>query len=126
MARIAGIDLPKNKRGIIGLTYIYGIGPKKSEEILTATEISGDKKIKDWSDEEVAAIRKYIEDNFKVEGALRSEMSSDIRRLMDIGCYRGLRHRRGLPVRGQRTKTNARTRKGKRRTVVNKKKAPKK
>lgn len=126
MARIAGIDLPKNKRGIIGLTYIYGIGPKKSEEILTATEISGDKKIKDWSDDEVAAIRKYIEDNFKVEGALRSEMSSDIRRLMDIGCYRGLRHRRGLPVRGQRTKTNARTRKGKRRTVVNKKKAPKK
>lgn len=126
MARIAGIDLPKNKRGIIGLTYIYGIGPKKSEEILAATEISGDKKIKDWSDDEVAAIRKYIEDNFKVEGALRSEMSSDIRRLMDIGCYRGLRHRRGLPVRGQRTKTNARTRKGKRRTVVNKKKAPKK
>lgn len=126
MARIAGIDLPKNKRGIIGLTYIYGIGPKKSEEILAATEISGDKKIKDWSDDEVAAIRKYIEDNFKVEGALRSEMSSDIRRLMDIGCYRGLRHRKGLPVRGQRTKTNARTRKGKRRTIVNKKKAPKK
>lgn len=126
MARIAGIDLPKEKRGEIGLTYIHGIGRTRAQKILDTFEISYEKKVKDWSDDEVSQIRKYIEDNFKVEGALRSEVSSDIRRLMDIGCYRGLRHRKGLPLRGQRTKTNARTRKGKRRTVMNKKKAPKK
>lgn len=126
MARIAGIDLPKNKRGEIGLTYIYGIGPATAKYILDKNSISRDKKVNDWSDEELNAIRSTINDELKVEGTLRSEVQMSIKRLLDIACYRGLRHRKGLPVRGQRTKTNSRTRKGKRRTVAGKKKAPKK
>lgn len=122
MARISGIDLPKNKRGEIGLTYIYGIGKKSSQKILSDLGINFDTKVSEWSDDQVLQIRKKIEVEFKTEGALRSQTSADIRRLMEIGCYRGLRHRKGLPVRGQRTKTNARTRKGKRKTVMNKKK----
>lgn len=122
MARISGIDLPKNKRGEVALTYIFGIGRSSSRKILSELDIDFDIKVSDWSDEQIAGIRKAIENQFKTEGALRSQISSDIRRLMEIGCYRGLRHRRGLPVRGQRTKTNARTRKGKRKTVMNKKK----
>lgn len=124
MARIAGIDLPKNKRGVIGLTYIFGIGISTSERVLDAAGISHDKKVNDWTDDEVARIRQVL-DNFKTEGQLRSEIQMNIKRLMDIGCYRGLRHRRGLPVRGQRTRTNARTRKGKKKTVAGKKKATK-
>lgn len=124
MARIAGIDLPKEKRGEIGLTYIYGIGRSRSREILEKAGIDYDIKVNEWTDEQVAAIRKVIETDYKVEGALRSEVNANIRRLMEIGSYRGLRHRRGLPVRGQRTKTNARTRKGRRKTVMGKKKAP--
>jgi small subunit ribosomal protein S13 len=126
MARIAGVDLPKNKRGVIGLTYIFGIGNSRSRLILEKLGIDINKKVQDWDDEEVTNIRKLIESDFKTEGALRSETNADIKRLMDIGCYRGLRHRRGLPVRGQRTKTNARTRKGRRRTVAGKKIAPRK
>lgn len=126
MARIAGIDLPKEKRGEIGLTYIYGIGRSRSREILEKAGIDYDTKVNEWTDEQVAAIRKVIESDYKVEGALRSEVNSNIRRLMEIGSYRGYRHRRGLPVRGQRTKTNARTRKGRRKTVMGKKKATKK
>ncbi len=126
MARIAGVDLPKNKRGEIGLTYIYGIGRSTAQYILNKSEIDWDKKVKDWNDDEQAAIRNIINSEFKVEGQLRSEVQMNIKRLMDIVCYRGLRHRKGLPVRGQRTKTNSRTRKGKRRTVAGKKKAPKK
>ena len=126
MARIAGIDLPKEKRGEIGLTYIYGIGRARSREILEKAGIDYDTKVNEWTDEQVAAIRKAIETDYKVEGALRSEVNSNIRRLMEIGSYRGYRHRRGLPVRGQRTKTNARTRKGRRKTVMGKKKATKK
>lgn len=126
MARIAGIDLPKNKRGEIGLTYIYGIGPATAKYILDKNNISRDKKVNDWSDEELNAIRSTINDELKVEGTLRSEVQMSIKRLLDIACYRGLRHRKGLPVRGQRTKTNSRTRKGKRKTVAGKKKAPKK
>ncbi len=126
MARIAGVDLPKNKRGVIGLTYIFGIGNSRSKLILEKLGIDLNKKVQDWEDDEVANIRKLIEDEFKTEGALRSEVNANIKRLMDIGSYRGLRHRRGLPVRGQRTKTNARTRKGKRRTVAGKKIAPRK
>ncbi|MEX0929619.1 MAG: 30S ribosomal protein S13 [Balneolales bacterium] len=126
MARIAGIDLPKDKRGEIGLTYIYGIGPTRSRQILDKTGIGYDTKVSEWNDDQVTEIRKLIEDEFKVEGALRSETTANIKRLMDIGAYRGYRHRRGLPVRGQRTKTNARTRKGKRRAVTGKKKAPRK
>lgn len=122
MARIAGIDLPKNKRGVIGLTYIYGIGTTTSAEILSKAGISEDKKVMEWTDDEVARIRLVL-DHYKVEGQLRSEVQMNIKRLMDIGCYRGLRHRRGLPVRGQRTRTNARTRKGRRKTVAGKKKA---
>ncbi|NCP84440.1 MAG: 30S ribosomal protein S13 [Bacteroidetes bacterium] len=122
MARISGIDLPKNKRGEIGLTYIYGIGKKSSQKILSDLSIDFNTKVGDWTDEQVLLIRKKIEAEFKTEGALKSQVTTDIRRLMEIGCYRGLRHRRGLPVRGQRTKTNARTRKGKRKTVMNKKK----
>lgn len=122
MARISGIDLPKNKRGEIGLTYIYGIGKKSSQKILSDLGIDFDTKVSEWSDDQVLQIRKKIEVEFKTEGALRSQIGADIRRLMEIGCYRGLRHRKGLPVRGQRTKTNARTRKGKRKTVMNKKK----
>ena len=125
MARISGVDLPKNKRGCIGLTYIYGIGETAAVEILDKVGVDHSKKIKDWSDDEVTAIRNYINDTFKVEGALRSEVQLNIKRLMDIGSYRGIRHRKGLPVRGQRTSTNARTRKGKRKTVAGKKKAVK-
>ena len=126
MARIAGIDLPKNKRGEIGLTYIYGIGRSRSREILTKAGISFDKKVNQWNDDEQTSIRNLINAEFKVEGALRSETQMNIKRLLDIACYRGLRHRKGLPVRGQRTKTNSRTRKGKRKTVAGKKKAAKK
>ena len=126
MARIAGIDLPKNKRGEIGLTYIFGIGRSTAQYILEKAGIDFDKKVNQWNDEEQTAIRNIINNEFKVEGALRSEVSMSIKRLLDIACYRGLRHRKGLPVRGQRTKTNSRTRKGKRKTVAGKKKAPKK
>jgi small subunit ribosomal protein S13 len=125
MARIAGIDLPKNKRGVIGLTYIFGIGRTTAELILDKAEISHDIKVQDWNDDQLAAIRTLISDEIKVEGALRSEIQLNIKRLMDIGCYRGLRHRKHLPVRGQRTKNNSRTSKGKRKTVANKKKATK-
>ncbi|MBI9038062.1 MAG: 30S ribosomal protein S13 [Bacteroidales bacterium] len=125
MARISGIDLPKNKRGEIGLTYIYGIGRSLAQKILTEAEISWDKKVQDWTDEEQNSIRKIINENYKVEGAVRSETQMNIKRLMDIGCYRGIRHRIGLPLRGQHTKNNARTRKGRKKTVTNKKKAPK-
>jgi small subunit ribosomal protein S13 len=126
MARIAGVDLPKNKRGEIGLTYIFGIGPSTAKYILDKNSINRDKKVHEWSDEDLNAIRNTINEEFKVEGALRSEVQTSIKRLLDIACYRGLRHRKGLPVRGQRTRTNSRTRKGKRKTVAGKKKAPKK
>jgi small subunit ribosomal protein S13 len=126
MARIAGIDLPKNKRGEIALTYIYGIGLSTSQYILDKAAIDYDKKANDWNDEEQTAIRNIISSEFKVEGQLRSEVQMNIKRLMDIACYRGLRHRKGLPLRVQRTRTNSRTRKGKRKTVAGKKKAPKK
>ncbi|MCK5740595.1 MAG: 30S ribosomal protein S13 [Chlorobi bacterium] len=122
MARIAGIDLPNNKRGLIGLTYVYGIGRTSAEEILNKAGMDVNKKVSDWSDEEVAKVRSIV-DEYRVEGQLRSQIQMNIKRLMDIGCYRGLRHRRGLPCRGQRTKTNARSRKGKRKTVAGKKKA---
>ena len=125
MARISGIDLPNNKRGEIGLTYIYCIGRSTAQEILTQAGISFDTKVQDWNDDQLAAIRNIINDQIKVEGALRSEVQLNIKRLMDIGCYRGTRHRKGLPLRGQRTKNNSRTRKGKRKTVANKKKATK-
>lgn len=125
MARIAGVDIPDNKRGEIGLTYIYGIGRRSAQNILTAAGISWDKKVKDWSDEESNQIRSIIAEKHRIEGSLRSEVQLSIKRLMDIGSYRGLRHRKGLPVRGQKTKNNARTRKGKRKTVANKKKATK-
>ncbi|MBL7811514.1 MAG: 30S ribosomal protein S13 [Bacteroidetes bacterium] len=125
MARIAGIDLPKNKRGVIGLTYIYGIGRSRAQEILDASGISQDKKVSEWNDDELSKIRGYITAGVKTEGELRSEVQLNIKRLMDIGCYRGLRHRKGLPLRGQRTRTNSRTRKGKRKTVAGKKKATK-
>ncbi|MCX7735228.1 MAG: 30S ribosomal protein S13 [Candidatus Kapabacteria bacterium] len=126
MARISGIDLPKNKRGVIGLTYIFGIGRTTSSKILEMAGINESKRVSEWTDEEIAKIRSIIQDNYKVEGQLRSEIQMNIKRLMDIGCYRGLRHRRGLPVRGQRTRTNSRTRKGRRKTVAGKKKAAKK
>lgn len=126
MARIAGIDLPKNKRGEIGLTYIFGIGRSTAQYILEKAGIDFDKKVNQWNDDEQTAIRNIINNEFKVEGALRSEVSMSIKRLLDIACYRGLRHRKGLPVRGQRTKTNSRTRKGKRKTVAGKKKVAKK
>jgi len=122
VARIAGVDLPKNKRGVIGLTYIFGIGNTTAAKILEKAEIDFDKRVNQWTDEEVARIRSVI-DTIKTEGQLRSEIQMNIKRLMDIGCYRGLRHRRGLPVHGQRTRTNARTRKGRRKTVAGKKKA---
>ncbi len=125
MARIAGIDLPRNKRGEIGLTYIFGIGKTTAQRILKNAGIDVNIKVQDWTDDQLAAIRGFINDEVKVEGALRSEVQLNIKRLMDIGCYRGLRHRKGLPVRGQRTKNNSRTRKGKRKTVANKKKATK-
>lgn len=126
MARIAGVDLPKNKRGEIGLTYIFGIGLATSRYILDKHEIDRSKKVNEWNDEELSAIRGTITDELKVEGTLRSEVQMSIKRLLDIACYRGLRHRKGLPVRGQRTKTNSRTRKGKRKTVAGKKKVAKK
>lgn len=125
MARIAGVDLPKNKRGIIGLTYIYGIGINSSKDILAQAGIDEDTKVKDWNDDQLSKIRSIINEQFKVEGELRSMVQLNIKRLMDIGCYRGLRHRAGLPVNGQRTKNNARTRKGKKKTIANKKKATK-
>jgi small subunit ribosomal protein S13 len=125
MARISGIDLPKNKRGEIGLTYIYGIGRTTAQNILTEAGIDFNTKVQDWTDEQLTAIRTIINDQIKVEGSLRSEVQLNIKRLMDIGCYRGTRHRKGLPLRGQRTKNNSRTRKGKRKTVANKKKATK-
>ncbi len=125
MARIAGVDIPDNKRGEIALTYIYGLGRRSAQSILTQAGVSWDKKVKDWSDEESNHVRTIISEKHRIEGSLRSEVQLSIKRLMDIGSYRGLRHRRGLPVRGQKTKNNARTRKGKRKTVANKKKATK-
>ena len=125
MARIAGVDIPNNKRGEIALTYIYGIGRSTAQTILTKAEISWDKKVDDWTDDEQNAIRTIIGDTIKVEGELRSETQTNIKRLQDIGTYRGIRHRIGLPVRGQQTKNNARTRKGRKKTVANKKKAVK-
>lgn len=125
MARIAGVDLPRNKRGEIGLTYIYGIGQSRAQQILTSCKIDFDKKVGEWNDDELSAVRTFINENLTVEGSLRSEAQLNIKRLMDIGCYRGVRHRSGLPLRGQRTKNNSRTRKGKRKTVANKKKATK-
>ena len=126
MARIAGIDIPKNKRGEVGLTYIYGIGRSTARYILDKAGIGHDKKVNEWNDDEQTAIRNVINNEFKTEGALRSEVQVNIKRLLDIACYRGLRHRKGLPLRGQRTRTNSRTRKGKRKTVAGTKKAPKK
>lgn len=125
MARIAGVDIPDNKRGEVALTYIFGIGKKSAQKILSKAEINRDKKVSDWSEDESIAIRNIISSEFKTEGVLKSEIQLSIKRLLDIGCYRGLRHRKGLPVRGQRTKNNSRTRKGKRKTVANKKKATK-
>lgn len=125
MARIAGVDLPRNKRGVIGLTYIYGIGLSTAKAILEKAGIDESTKVDQWTDENTKAITRIIADDYKTEGQLRSEVQLNIKRLMDIGCYRGLRHRKGLPLRGQRTRTNARTRKGKRKTVANKKKATK-
>jgi small subunit ribosomal protein S13 len=126
MARVAGVDLPRDKRMEIALTYIFGIGRTRSKELLAATEINPDMRAKDLTDEDIAKLREHIETNFKVEGDLRREIAADIRRKVEIGCYEGLRHRRNLPVRGQRTKTNARTRKGPKKTVAGKKKAGKK
>ena len=123
MARIAGIDLPKNKRGVIGLTYIYGIGSSTAKNILSQAGIDENIKVSDWNDDQLGKIRSIISEEYKVEGTLRSEVQLNIKRLMDIGCQRGIRHRAGLPLRGQRTKNNSRTRKGKRKTVANKKKA---
>ncbi|ADX68102.1 MULTISPECIES: 30S ribosomal protein S13 [Weeksella] len=125
MARISGVDLPKNKRGVIGLTYIYGVGKSTASRILAENNISEDKKVSEWTDDEINAIRNSINEGIKVEGELRSEVQLNIKRLMDIGCTRGIRHRLGLPLRGQRTKNNSRTRKGKKKTVANKKKATK-
>ncbi|MEA2107480.1 MAG: 30S ribosomal protein S13 [Bacteroidota bacterium] len=125
MARIVGVDLPKNKRGVIGLTYIYGIGRSTAESVLDEAGIDHNIKVSDWNDDQIAKVREIVNDKYKVEGALRSEVQMNIKRLMDIGCYRGIRHRIGLPVRGQSTKNNARTRKGKRKTIANKKKATK-
>jgi len=125
MARIVGVDLPRNKRGVISLTYIYGIGSTSSQAILAKANIDESVRVQDWTDDNIKDIRQIINDEYTVEGALRSEVQLNIKRLMDIACYRGLRHRKGLPLRGQRTQTNARTRKGKRKTVANKKKATK-
>tara|TARA_R110002072_G_scaffold163357_1_gene315905 strand:- start:71121 stop:71495 length:375 start_codon:yes stop_codon:yes gene_type:complete len=124
MARIAGVDIPKQKRGVIALTYIFGIGKSRAQDILKKAGVSEDKKVNEWNDDEIGAIREAV-GSFKIEGELRSEVQLSIKRLMDIGCYRGIRHRTGLPLRGQRTKNNSRTRKGKRKTVANKKKATK-
>ena len=125
MARISGIDIPKEKRGVIALTYIYGIGRTTASEILQKAGVDIEKKVTEWTDEEATQIRLIISEEYKVEGALRAEVQTNIKRLMDIGCYRGIRHRKGLPLRGQRTQKNSRTRKGKRKTVAGKKKAPK-
>lgn len=125
MARIVGVDLPRNKRGVVSLTYIYGIGATSAKEILAKAEIDESVRVQDWTDDNIKNIRQIINDEYRVEGALRSEIQLNIKRLMDIASYRGLRHRKGLPLRGQRTQTNARTRKGKRKTVANKKKATK-
>lgn len=125
MARIVGVDIPNNKRGEVALTYVFGIGRSRARSILSQAGVDFDTKVQDWNDEQFAAIRKVINDRFKVEGELRSETQLNIKRLMDIGCYRGIRHRLGLPVRGQSTKNNARTRKGRKKTVANKKKATK-
>lgn len=125
MARIAGIDLPRNKRGEIGLTYIYGVGRSRAQKILLEAQIDPNIKVQDWDDDQLGRIRTIIQESFKVEGELRSEVQMSIKRMMDIGCYRGIRHRLGLPLRGQHTKNNSRTRKGKRKTVANKKKAVK-
>lgn len=125
MARIAGVDLPKQKRGVIGLTYIFGIGKTTAKQILNQAGINPDVKVEDWDEDQVSTLRNIIDNEIKVEGALRTEINANIRRLIEIGSYRGVRHRKGLPVRGQRTQTNARTRKGKRRTVAGKKKATK-
>ena len=124
MARIAGIDIPKNKRGVIALTYIFGVGRSRAKEILAAAKVDESIKVQDWNDEQISNIREQVGE-FTIEGELRSEIQLSIKRLMDIGCYRGIRHRSGLPLRGQRTKNNSRTRKGKRKTVANKKKATK-
>ena len=124
MARIAGIDLPKHKRGVIGLTYIFGSGRSRAKEILKTAQVDEDIKVSDWNDEQITRIREAVS-SYKIEGELRSEVQLNIKRLMDIGCYRGIRHRSGLPLRGQKTKNNSRTRKGKRKTVANKKKATK-
>jgi small subunit ribosomal protein S13 len=124
MARIAGVDIPKNKRGVIALTYIFGVGRSRAIEVLEKAQVSQDTKVQDWNDEQIGAIREAVS-YYKIEGELRSEVSLHIKRLMDIGCYRGIRHRSGLPLRGQITKNNSRTRKGKRKTVANKKKATK-
>jgi len=125
MARIAGIDLPKNKRGVIGLTYIFGIGRSSSSKILAKAGIDENKKVQDWDDDDLGKIRQILTEDYTIEGALRSEVQLNIKRLMDIGCQRGIRHRAGLPLRGQRTKNNSRTRKGRKKTVANKKKAVK-
>ena len=125
MARIAGVDLPKNKRGIIGLTYIYGIGHSKAAEVMERAEVDPNVKVQDWDDTQLTRIRSVINDDLTVEGELRSQAQFSIKRLMDIGCYRGVRHRSGLPLRGQRTKNNSRTRKGRKKTVANKKKVTK-
>ncbi|MFO8236334.1 MAG: 30S ribosomal protein S13 [Bacteroidales bacterium] len=125
MARIVGVDLPKNKRGVIALTYIYGIGASTASKIMEEANIDKNIKVKDWTDDQIAAIRSIINEDYKVEGSLRSGVSMNIKRLMDIGCYRGIRHRNGMPVRGQSTRNNARTRKGRKKTVANKKKAVK-
>ena len=124
MARIAGVDIPKNKRGVISLTYIYGIGKSRAKEILATAKVDESTKVQDWTDDEISNIREAV-GTFKIEGELRSETQLNIKRLMDIGCYRGIRHRAGLPLRGQRTKNNSRTRKGRRKTVANKKMATK-
>ncbi|MBR9854889.1 MAG: 30S ribosomal protein S13 [Algicola sp.] len=124
MARIAGVDIPKQKRGVISLTYIFGVGKSRAKEILAAAQVSEDTKVSDWTDDEIGKIREAV-GTYTIEGELRSETQMNIKRLMDIGCYRGIRHRSGLPLRGQRTKNNSRTRKGKRKTVANKKKATK-
>jgi len=124
MAGIAGVDLPKHKRGVIALTYIFGVGNSRAKEILSTAKVSEDTKVSDWNDDEISAIRDAVS-SYTIEGELRSETQLNIKRLMDIGCYRGIRHRNGLPLRGQRTKNNSRTRKGKRKTVANKKKATK-
>lgn len=125
MARIAGVDIPNKKRGEVALTYIYGIGRSTAQRILRETNVDKNLKVEEWNDEQITKIRNYISQNLKIEGELRSEVQMNIKRLMDIGCYRGIRHRLGLPVRGQRTRTNARTRRGKKKTVANKKKATK-